>query len=133
MTLFTLPFTHPVEFFVALLIGGSFVALFQRSAMSSERRETSWVRRYVTGPNGKVTARFCGPKAVEKPANGYQEVLAGRAQVTITSNIEAGTLAKTYVLRRILTPMGTVDAIEFLLDKLRQTKGNSDFFDSMNA
>lgn len=35
-------------------------------------------------------------KAIEKPANGYQEVLAGRAQVTITSNIEAGTLAKTY-------------------------------------
>lgn len=35
-------------------------------------------------------------KAVEKPANGYQEVLAGRAQVTITSNIEAGTLVKTY-------------------------------------
>jgi transcription termination factor Rho len=42
-------------------------------------------------------------------------------------------LKKTYVLRRILNPMGTVDAIEFLLDKLRQTKGNSDFFDSMNA
>ena len=42
-------------------------------------------------------------------------------------------LKKTYVLRRILHPMGTVDAVEFLLDKLRQTKGNSDFFDSMNA
>ncbi|WP_407049172.1 transcription termination factor Rho [Methyloraptor flagellatus] len=42
-------------------------------------------------------------------------------------------LKKTYVLRRILTPMGTVDAIEFLLDKLRQTKTNSDFFDSMNT
>ena len=42
-------------------------------------------------------------------------------------------LKKTYVLRRILNPMGTVDAIEFLLDKLRQTKSNSDFFDSMNA
>ena len=42
-------------------------------------------------------------------------------------------LKKTYVLRRILTPMGTVDAIEFLLDKLRQTKSNSDFFDSMNT
>jgi hypothetical protein len=53
MTLFTLPFTHPLEFFIALLIGGSFVALFQRSAMSAERRETSWVRRYITGPNGK--------------------------------------------------------------------------------
>jgi len=42
-------------------------------------------------------------------------------------------LKKMYVLRRILNPMGTVDAIEFLLDKLRQTKTNGDFFDSMNA
>ncbi|HWJ72720.1 transcription termination factor Rho [Mesorhizobium sp. BR1-1-16] len=42
-------------------------------------------------------------------------------------------LKKMYVLRRILMPMGTVDAIEFLLDKLRQTKGNSDFFDQMNT
>ncbi|SHJ03971.1 transcription termination factor Rho [Wenxinia saemankumensis] len=42
-------------------------------------------------------------------------------------------LAKTYVLRRILNPMGTTDAIEFLLSKLKQTKTNSDFFDSMNT
>ncbi len=42
-------------------------------------------------------------------------------------------LKKTYVLRRILNPMGVVDAIEFLLDKLRQTKTNQDFFDSMNT
>jgi transcription termination factor Rho len=42
-------------------------------------------------------------------------------------------LKKMYVLRRILNPMGTVDAIEFLLDKLRQTKTNGDFFESMNA
>jgi transcription termination factor Rho len=47
--------------------------------------------------------------------------------------VEKGTLAKTYVLRRILSPMGTVDAIEFLLDKLRQSKNNSDFFESMNT
>ena len=47
--------------------------------------------------------------------------------------VEKGTLAKTYVLRRILAPMGTVDAIEFLLDKLRQSKNNSDFFESMNT
>ncbi len=47
--------------------------------------------------------------------------------------IEKGDLAKTYVLRRILNPMGTTDAIEFLLSKLRQTKTNSDFFDSMNS
>lgn len=42
-------------------------------------------------------------------------------------------LKKMYVLRRILNPMGTVDAIEFLIDKLRQTKSNSDFFESMNT
>ena len=42
-------------------------------------------------------------------------------------------LKKMYVLRRILMPMGTVDAIEFLLDKLKATKSNSDFFDSMNT
>jgi transcription termination factor Rho len=42
-------------------------------------------------------------------------------------------LQKTYVLRRILNPMGPQDAIEFLLDKFRQTKQNSDFFDSMNT
>jgi transcription termination factor Rho len=47
--------------------------------------------------------------------------------------VPADQLKKTYVLRRILNPMGTVDAIEFLLDKLRQTKNNNDFFDSMNA
>jgi transcription termination factor Rho len=38
-----------------------------------------------------------------------------------------------FVLRRILNPMGSMDAIEFLLDKLRQTKTNADFFDSMNT
>jgi transcription termination factor Rho len=42
-------------------------------------------------------------------------------------------LKKTYVLRRILNPMGTVDAIDFLLDKLRQTKNNAEFFESMNT
>jgi transcription termination factor Rho len=42
-------------------------------------------------------------------------------------------LKKMYVLRRILTPMGTVDAVEFLIDKLRQTKSNSEFFESMNT
>ena len=54
MTLFTLPFTNPIEFFVALAIGGGFVFIFQMSAMSQERRETSWVKRFVTGPNSKA-------------------------------------------------------------------------------
>ena len=44
------------------------------------------------------------------------------------------TLKKMYVLRRILNPMGTVDGIEFLMVKLRETpKGNQAFFDSMNT
>jgi len=42
-------------------------------------------------------------------------------------------LKKVFVLRRILMPMGTVDAIEFLIDKLKQTKNNADFFDQMNT
>ena len=42
-------------------------------------------------------------------------------------------LHKIYVLRRILDPMGTIDAIEFLLDKLSQTNSNDEFYDSMNT
>jgi transcription termination factor Rho len=42
-------------------------------------------------------------------------------------------LQKTFVLRRILSPMGPQDAIEFLLDKLRNSKNNADFFQSMNT
>jgi transcription termination factor Rho len=42
-------------------------------------------------------------------------------------------LPKMYMLRRILNPMGTMDAMEFLLDKLKQTKNNDDFFQSMNT
>ena len=47
--------------------------------------------------------------------------------------IENEQLQKIYVLRRILDPMGTTDAIEFLIDKLSQTKTNDDFYDSMNT
>ncbi|GAB1361236.1 transcription termination factor Rho [Rhodobacter sp.] len=47
--------------------------------------------------------------------------------------VEKTDLQKTYVLRRILNPMGTTDAIEFLISKLKQTKTNSEFFDSMNT
>ncbi len=41
-------------------------------------------------------------------------------------------LSKMWVLRRILMPMGVTEAMEFLLEKLRATKDNNDFFDSMN-
>lgn len=47
--------------------------------------------------------------------------------------IDKATLSKMWVLRRVLSPMGTVEAMEFLLGKLRETKKNKDFFDSMNS
>jgi len=47
--------------------------------------------------------------------------------------VDAKDLQKTYLLRRILNPMGTTDAIEFLISKLKQTKTNGEFFESMNA
>ncbi len=47
--------------------------------------------------------------------------------------VDSKDLQKTYLLRRILNPMGTTDAIEFLISKLKQTKNNGEFFESMNA
>jgi transcription termination factor Rho len=47
--------------------------------------------------------------------------------------VDKATLSKMWVLRRILSPMGITDGMEFLLDKLKQTKCNDDFFDSMNT
>jgi transcription termination factor Rho len=46
--------------------------------------------------------------------------------------VDKGTLSKMWVLRRILMPMGVTDAMEFLVDKLKHAKTNSDFFQSMN-
>jgi transcription termination factor Rho len=46
--------------------------------------------------------------------------------------VDKGTLSKMWVLRRILMPMGAVDSMEFLLEKLKTSKTNQDFFDSMN-
>ena len=43
--------------------------------------------------------------------------------------VDKADLQKTYVLRRILNPMGTTDAIEFLISKLKQTKSNAEFFE----
>ena len=46
--------------------------------------------------------------------------------------LDSEELQKTFVLRRILNPMGTMDSIEFLLGKLKETKNNAEFFQSMN-
>jgi transcription termination factor Rho len=42
-------------------------------------------------------------------------------------------LNRVWLLRKVLQPMGTVDAMEFLLEKINQTKTNNDFLDSMNT
>lgn len=46
--------------------------------------------------------------------------------------VDKGTMSKMWVLRRILMPMGPTDAMEFLMDKLKHSKSNADFFESMN-
>ncbi|MFN6940818.1 MAG: transcription termination factor Rho, partial [Parvibaculum sp.] len=46
--------------------------------------------------------------------------------------VDKSKLSKMWVLRRILMQMGTTDAIEFLLDKMKDSKTNDDFFESMN-
>jgi transcription termination factor Rho len=46
--------------------------------------------------------------------------------------VDPATLQKMWILRRILNPMGTVDAVEFLISKMKQTKNNDEFFQSMN-
>ena len=47
--------------------------------------------------------------------------------------VDKGVLSKMWVLRRVLMPMGVVDAMEFLVDKLKHSKSNSDFFEAMNS
>jgi transcription termination factor Rho len=47
--------------------------------------------------------------------------------------VDRGVLSKMWVLRRVLTPMGTVDGLEFLINKLKESKTNTEFFDAMNT
>jgi transcription termination factor Rho len=47
--------------------------------------------------------------------------------------VDKGVLSKMWVLRRVLMPMGVTDAMEFLVDKLKHSKSNADFFEAMNS
>jgi transcription termination factor Rho len=47
--------------------------------------------------------------------------------------VDRATLSRMWVLRRILSPMGTIDAVEFLAEKMRLSKSNSEFWESMNS
>ena len=57
---------------------------------------------------------------------------ASSAAAGLGGPVEKDKLSKMWVLRRILMQMGTIDAMEFLLDKMKDSKTNDDFFDSMN-
>jgi transcription termination factor Rho len=46
---------------------------------------------------------------------------------------DKATLSKMWILRRILNPMGTIEAMEFLMEKLKHTKTNEDFFSAMSS
>ena len=46
--------------------------------------------------------------------------------------VEDGTLSKMWILRKLMSSMGTVDAVEFLIDKMKDTKNNDEFFKLMN-
>ena len=47
--------------------------------------------------------------------------------------VDRGVLSKMWVLRRVLTPMGPVDGLEFLINKLKESQSNTEFFDAMNT
>ena len=74
----------------------------------------------VNGANGRMGSEAC--KAIN---NDPSLELIG--QIDYKDDLQ-----KMNVLRRILAPMGTMDAIEFLNSKLKNTKNNADFFVSMN-
>jgi transcription termination factor Rho len=61
------------------------------------------------------------------PAINVNKSSTRREELLIPSDV----LQKIWVLRKLLYPMDDLEAMEFLLDKVRSTKNNSDFFDSM--
>ena len=86
----------------------------------------------------KVTGdrRWLDEPAVEQAianAQSYVEVIQyGSRDSTQFSAVDNNDLQKMNVLRRIIAPMGTMDAIEFINSKLKNTKNNAEFFNSMN-
>ena len=61
-----------------------------------------------------------------------QLILLSQAREERNFFFEKNDLQKMNVLRRIIAPMGSMDAIEFINSKLKNTKSNTEFFNSMN-
>ncbi len=80
-----------------------------------------------TGNSEIVLERKIADKRVF-PAIDIQKSGTRKEELLVSKDV----LNKMYMLRRVLSPMGTVDAVEFLIDKLKDTKNNDDFFTRMN-
>jgi transcription termination factor Rho len=80
-----------------------------------------------TGNSEIVLERKIADKRVF-PAIDIQKSGTRKEELLVSKDV----LNKMYMLRRVLSPMGTVDAVEFLIDKLKDTKSNDDFFTRMN-
>ena len=65
---------------------------------------------------------FFLPLMLQNPEQGKEELLVSKQD-----------LSKMWILRKILMPMGVTDSMEFLIDKIKNSKTNSDFFESMNS
>ena len=80
-----------------------------------------------TGNSEIVLDRKISDKRVF-PAIDIQKSGTRKEELLVSKDV----LQKMWVLRRILNPMGTIDAVEFLVDKMKETKSNDDFFQRMN-
>ena len=76
---------------------------------------------------------FIGPRPEIPEFVDLNDPLQSRVLQVRPGLVDRATLARMWVLRRILSPMGTIDALEFLADKLRSTRTNAEFWESMNA
>ena len=110
--------------------GGSLTIIATALVETGSRMDDSYLRG-VQGhrqhPRSSSTASLSDKRTfpaidITKSGTRKEELLVDRA-----------TLSKMWVLRRILNPMGTMDAMDFLLDKLKYSKTNQDFFDAMNT
>jgi len=86
------------------------------------------LQNYFTAGKFKRVVEGCDALNKKFPNNSFILNLSGMAY----QRLDKDDLSKMNVLRRIISPMGTMDAIEFINSKLKETKSNADFFSSMN-
>ena len=108
--------------FVQLLTVGKNIPYIENLPSIEEKWMAPWIRNSEIILDRKVADKRIYPAIdITRSGTRKEEIL-----------LENDELQKMYVLRRILNPMGTMDSIEFLLSKLKETKDNTEFFQSMN-